>query len=156
MTQRKAKPLQPATNIIHTKITQEADRYENLKSGRSLQGGLQNRVSQPKDLKALKASTNIIHNKTQRKAPRGLKKLDENSDAVKLPEKNETESKSTPAKSKIKVDENDVDAYFKGSYNPLDDYYPLDEELYQRVCKLELADDGLPKFDSDEPFDFST
>lgn len=53
-----------------------------------------------------------------------------------------------------KIDENDEVIYSKDSYNALLDICPFDEILYAKVKKLELADDGLPTFDSTEPFDF--
>lgn len=42
----------------------------------------------------------------------------------------------------------------ENSYDPLKDLYGFDEELYQTVLKLELADDGLPDYRVNEPFDF--
>lgn len=52
------------------------------------------------------------------------------------------------------VDENTEQFVPDSSYDPLSEIYSLDEELYQKVLKLELADDGLPVFVSNEPFDF--
>lgn len=53
-----------------------------------------------------------------------------------------------------KIDENDESVFAKNPYEPLLDTCPFDEVLFEKVMKLELADDGLPKFDSTEPFDF--
>lgn len=65
----------------------------------------------------------------------------------------QSETKTTTALT-TKVDENDISSFINNAYDPLSDVYPLDEDLYQKVLQLELADDGLPKFKSDEPFDF--
>lgn len=53
-----------------------------------------------------------------------------------------------------KVDENHTSEFFDHPYDASSDIYALDEELYKKVCGLELADDGLPSFKIDEPFDF--
>lgn len=117
-------------------------------------------VSRPKPLQA---STNTIHNQEQRLLSSRSHSNDKNT------QQDDSLKKKTPSTSKLegktitstlpepKTDENDTGAFgtkFGESYDPLLDYCPFDEELYQKVLKLELADDGLPTFNSDEPFDF--
>lgn len=112
--------------------------------------------SQPKIInkpKPLQASTNTIHTHQKASAANldGRKVVDD-IDLLKKP----VQSNEIPnlKNTKSKSDENDCSAFVKNAYDPLNDVYALDEELYQRVLKLELADDGLPDFKSDEPFDF--
>lgn len=102
--------------------------------------------------RALKPSTNTIHARNKKAENRQI-----------LPQKNsinvpkETLKKKTQTSkvtSQPKIDENDVSHFVKNSYNPLLDICALDDDLYQKVLKLELADDGIPKFESSEPFDF--
>lgn len=75
-------------------------------------------------------------------------KVDENAEGGFI----EAKEKTTPTIEQI--GENDVSSFVKNAYDPLRDVHPFDEELYQRVLKLELADDGLPTYETDEPFDF--
>lgn len=128
------RPLQASTNIIHTKIG------ANLKEN---------------------STSSLIFNK-QNLPNTNLKKNDANTkkDNASIKAKQSDLKKSTKSiitnknKPQAQTDENDVQQYVKESYNPLDHVHPFDEELYQKVAKLELADDGLPKFESEEPFDF--
>jgi hypothetical protein len=78
-------------------------------------------------------------------------KIDENDVSQYAIENESKPSSTTPVK---KVDENDLTDYVKNAYNPLNDIHAFDEDLYQRILKLELADDGLPSYELDEPFDF--
>lgn len=87
-------------------------------------------------------SGNLKHNKEEKNKPEPVKKK------VQTPH---TGSKTTGTST---VDENTDDPFAQDPYDPLLDVYPLDEQLYQKVLKLELADDGLPSFKIDEPFDF--
>lgn len=106
--------------------------------------------------KPLQASTNTIH--THQKAPQSAiipegKKLVDDIDLCKKPVQ---QNEKTPnlKNTKSPSDENDCSDFVKNAYDPLKEICGLDEELFQRVMKLELADDGLPEFKSDEPFDF--
>lgn len=108
----------------------------------------------------LHASTNTIH--TQQHKSTSIKQQnshDKNSPTEddllkkKISSTSKSDDKTTP-KLEPKTDENDTTAFVANSYNPLLDFYPFDEELYQKVLNLELANDGLPTFVSDEPFDF--
>lgn len=49
--------------------------------------------------------------------------------------------------------ENDVT---KDSYDPRLETHPMDDALFSKISKLELADDGIPTFSNleAEPFDF--
>lgn len=122
-------------------------------------GGLTNRP------KPLQLSTNTIHasqqqQQLQQQKNHGLNTGDKNYkksiDNEPIKKKSQIPKLENLAQTKVtKSDENDVEEQFiPESYNPLDDIYALDEDLYQKVLKLDLADDGLPKFDTEEPFDF--
>lgn len=115
----------------------------------------QPKILNPSKPKPLQASTNTIH--THQKAsqpaaiPDGKKVVDDIALCKKPVQQNEIPNLKN---AKSKSDENDCSAFVKNAYDPLTDVHALDEELYQRVLKLELADDGLPELKSDEPFDF--
>jgi hypothetical protein len=137
----RAKPLQASTNIIHTKIPR---RIENVIQNKARQTGKQV-LSDPIRKEAISART------------KSTKKADTKSNLTPKIDENDVLQSATEndlTKSVKQTDENDVSEYVKNAYNPLDDIYGLDEELYQKVLKLEIADDGLPTFKSDEPFDF--
>lgn len=113
----------------------------------------------------MQASTNIIHTKISSRIPRNisnikLSTLNGKSESQEEPIKKVKGQKVKQAEAKLtatsttKIDENDEYAFVKNAYNPLDAVYPFDEELYEKVLKLELADDGLPAINCDEPFDF--
>lgn len=119
----------------------------------------------------LHASTNTIHAKQQhlqnhKRVPLGLKAGNKvNNSNIKdepIKKKNQPANakpttsnvKTTLTNTTTKVDENSVQHGVAESYDPLLDIYPFDEELYQKVLKLELADDGLPKCSADDSFDF--
>lgn len=120
-------------------------------------------------VRPLQSSTNTIHNQ-QSKKPVNRKITNEGNHltkrstnpSIKVDTKpkidgNDLTKKSNPSikvDAKPKIDENDMTQFVKQSYNPLLDVYSLDEELYQKVLKLELADDGLPSYETSEPFDF--
>lgn len=118
-------------------------------------------VSKPKPLQA---STNTIHNQEQRLLSSRSHSNDKNTQQDDSLKKKTSSTSKLESKTNItstlpepKTDENDTGAFgteFGESYDPLLDYCPFDEELYQKVLKLELADDGLPTYNSDEPFDF--
>lgn len=108
--------------------------------------------------KPLQASTNTIHSQPLR-VPTGIKTDKKAADEDDLLKKKAQPTKIQPHDGKKsattpKIDENTVNPFIKDPYNPLLDVHQFDEELYQKVLKLELADDGLPIFDHDEPFDF--
>lgn len=106
--------------------------------------------------KPLQASTNTIH--TNQKSTQlnsnleGKNTIDK--DLCKKVVLQEESQKQSQKNIKSKSDENDISAFIKNAYDPSNDIYALDEELYQRVLKLELADDGLPDCKCSEPFDF--
>ena len=144
MSNSKSKPLQASTNIIHTKIPK---RIDNLVFNKTRQG-LAKQLSDPAPKKK------AISHKT-------LKQSDiKSSQTPKIGENSVNKferigiKKTNTATPVEKVDENDMSAMVKNAYDPLKDVYPFDEELYQKVLKLELADDGLPKFEFEEPFEF--
>lgn len=106
----------------------------------------------------LQLSTNTIHNHPLKKLQPSIserkktktKTTDENQ--VKSLDENHVKPQD---ENQIKAsDENHVKASVENAYDPLKDVYMFDEELYETVCKLELADDGLPVYKCDEPFDF--
>lgn len=107
--------------------------------------------------KPLQASTNTIHTQNQRLLSTKSHSNDKNTKEDELLKKRTASTSKLDSKVTPKTDENDTSEYvtkFGESYDPLLDFCPFDEELYQKVLKLELADDGLPTFNSDEPFDF--
>lgn len=120
----------------------------NLKKGLSV-GNTNTIGSKPRPLQL---STNTIHAQ-QSKIPISLKSAQKTGDGP-IKKKTQTPKADKIIKNQAKSDENDVGPYAQESYNPLLDLHPMDEELYQKVLKLEIADDGLPVFKSDEPFDF--
>lgn len=89
--------------------------------------------------KPLNLSTNIIHNRPL--------KTPQPSSSSSISAKPKTTK--TPAKN-----EDQVSASVENAYDPLKDVYMFDEELFKVVCKLDIADDGLPDYKFDEPFDF--
>lgn len=104
--------------------------------------------------KPLQQSTNTIHAQKQR-LPNVLKPDKQNN--VQDSELKKKKSHASPKENgpaATKVDENDVSSFVTDSYNPLLDVCPFDEELYQKVLKLQIDDDGLPPIKSGEPFDF--
>lgn len=129
-----------------------------LKNTTNIRKGLSVKVDRPSSLtnkpKPLQLSTNTIH-AIQPKTPNLSEnnKLNLNDDG---PLKKKTQTPKVEKKTLLTSisDENDVEQFVPEPYNPLLDVHPFDEELYKKVLNLELADDGLPKFDSNEPFDF--
>lgn len=113
----------------------------------------QPKILNPNKPRPLQASTNTIHSSQKVQSNLESKSIDEK-DLCKKPVLQEEPQKQSVKNIKSKSDENDVSAFIKNAYNPLDDIHPLDEELYKRVLKLELADDGLPDYKCSEPFDF--
>lgn len=153
--------LRPSTNVNVQSIASDSlVKGQNVKSKVQTKitlkkGGLKvtnenvnNTLIKPKPLQA---STNTIH--SQKRNQQNLKQQQVNVSRLEEKLKKKSQIKNT-AKTIPKVDENDVESFVGGSYNPLLDYHCLDEELYQKVLKLELADDGLPNPDLSEPFDF--
>ena len=141
----RARPLQASTNIIHTKIPRRVDNLIHLKGRQTGKQALLDPIKEdptPTYKKPLqKSENNPIH----------TPKVDEN-DVSQYTLNNELKpSSTTPVK---KNDENDLSEYVKNAYNPLNDVYAFDEELYNKVLNLEIADDGLPSFELEEPFDF--
>lgn len=127
------------------------------KTGRGLKVVDPNRIPLGNKPKPLHASTNTIHSLKQKLPSKNI--ISENN----LKSENNTEPSGKKAqgtltenkiKPDVKVDENDVSPFVTNPYDPLREICPFDEELYQKVLKLEIADDGLPTFNSDEPFDF--
>lgn len=140
----KPKPLQASTNIIHAKTPRRIDNLIHDKS-RQLTGHKLNDPLRKKHETTLsnKKQTDLKASQPSKKSENDLKH------GQKSISKNTT---TTPVK---KVDENDVGAMVENAYNPLNDVYPFDEKLFQKVMELECADDGIPKFeDYGEPFDF--
>lgn len=120
----KPKPLQASTNTIHVK---QQKLLKDLKGSSGENDPIKKHISTPK--KATKERANSSKEKATTK-----------------------EKINTP---KVKsVDENDVGPFIDNPYDPLKHIHQFDEELYQKVLKLEMADDGLPSCISDEPFDF--
>jgi len=103
--------------------------------------------------KPLQLSTNTIHVKQQigLGKPRHNKNIASQNDDLK---KKNKETQSSKAKEAAISDENDVCPILTGPQEPMLSIHSLDEELYQKVLRLELASDGLPLFESEEPFDF--
>lgn len=147
------------TNVVpkpnNSKMANKLKNSTNTKRGLGLgvnRNGLSNKP------KPLQISTNTIHAQQQQQHDLKPTLKNNKNDNIDEPFKKKTQTPKTDKKtiaSKItQSDENDIDQFIQESYDPLKDIYALDEELYQKVLKLELADDGLPKFDSSEPFDF--
>lgn len=130
----KPKPLQASTNIIHTKIPR---RIENLIHDKAAQLPVKQQ-SDPLRKKQASTTKKQLDLKLSHQTP-------------KIGENNVQQSHRSTIR---KVDENDVKTMVENAYDPLKDVHPFDEELYQKVKKLELADDGLPEFDYSESFDF--
>lgn len=119
------RPLQASTNIIHTKTLR--NNLDNLKLS----------VNQNKQ--------NLIEPAIEKTT----KSLKTNQTDLKKTSKNKSTISATPAK---KTDENDIDdveVFAKQPYNPLDHVQPLDDALHQKLSKLDLADDGYSKVQSD-------
>lgn len=122
-------------------------------SSKNVQRKLTSRKRINSGLKArpLQASTNTIH---------ATQPLLNSKKCVPEPTKlNDLKKKQTNLQAKgtslmKKVDENHTTEFFEDPYDPISDICALDEGLYKKVCELELADDGLPSFQVDEPFDF--
>lgn len=136
--------MQASTNIIHTKIPQRIDNIvKQPVEGpiKPTQQTIKSPVKNPQQV--CKDTINKSTAKTFRPP-----KVDENavsSFAI-------SQEKSKPVVEQ--VGENDIDSLIKNAYNALDDVHPFDEELYKKVLSLELADDGLPSCETNEPFDF--
>ena len=148
-----AKDLSKTKSKLSNKLQNSTNtrRPGGLKVSNGLRIGLANKPKQP-----LHASTNTIHTQQQRR-PANIKSDKKNKVEDDLIKKKTTviTRDQTDTKTVIpKIDENDISPFITDPYDPLLDVYPLDEELYQKVLKLELAPDGLPTFESDEPFDF--
>lgn len=123
-------PLKVSTNIVNKNAVFQ---------GLPQKNGIHQRI----------VNKNIANKKLVNQAPSGKNSIPQKSNDLKdLTDKAlKTEKKAAPKQNVVKIDEN-------ATYDPLDEIFPLDEELYQKVLGLELADDGFPKFDVDEPFDF--
>lgn len=137
--------MQASTNIIHTKIPR---RIDNVIHERARQTGKQILID------PIKSNLISTHKKPLKKAENKSNqtpKVDENDVSQYTISNDPKPSSKSPVK---KTDENDLSEYVKNAYNPLNDVHAFDEELYQKILKLEIADDGLPTFDLDEPFDF--
>lgn len=113
----------------------------------------------------LQPSTNIINAQETRRIPlaskplesKNLNKSDLKDDITEKAKLSARESCKKTAKKETrpsKSDENDISHFITNPYDPSSDFYPLDNELYEKILKLELADDGLPDCKCDEPFDF--
>lgn len=106
-------------------------------------------------IKTLKGENKIIH------TPRPLKPSNKQAEFIKPKLNAQSSQKVRPKqqqqqqKQQPKSDENDISQFIKEAYNPLDAIYSFDEELCEKVRKLELADDGFPPIEApSEPFDF--
>lgn len=128
----------------------------NLRRGDGLKASNIPRLGVLNKPKPLGISTNTIHSLKQPRSGNLKHDKDEKNkpepDVVK--KKVQTPHPNSKTTETPKVDENTEDPFTQDPYDPLLDVYPLDEQLYQKVLKLELADDGLPSFKIDEPFDF--
>lgn len=102
----------------------------------------------------LAISTNTIHSQKQLRPTTTKQEKTNKPEDNPVKKKVQTPHQESKPTQTPKVDENAEDPFVTDPYDPLQDIYPLDEELYQKVLKLELADDGLPPYMVDEPFDF--
>lgn len=148
-TNGRARPLQASTNIIHTKIPKRIDNVVHDRVKLPEKNKLRPVASGPQKKETLSTSKRVLKKSdiTSSQTSKG----DENDVAHNTREDELKPPSTTPVKT---TDENDLSEYIKNAYNPLNDVHPFDEELYQKVLKLKLADDGLPTFELDEPFDF--
>lgn len=102
----------------------------------------------------LQASTNTIHAQQAKLAISLKSSTDSKSSIDEVKKQTSPTLKETKTTKKLESDENDDRGFFAEPYDPLSDLYAFDQELYKRVCNLELADDGLPSYKMSEPFDF--
>lgn len=141
---------------VKTDITND---QQDLKQAASLKCGLRVSKIQPNTLasksKPLQPSTNTIHAQQQQRIHlAGIRQSSKPKTTAPTAKKIQPTNTNDIKEQTKKVDENDVSQFIKDPYDPLSEVHPMDEELYHKVLKLELADDGLPTFDSSEPFDF--